>query len=43
MGMREEAYDKAPHTPAGPTEHMAAGTYYLAGIDEQHRRTYERV
>eukprot|EP00619_Florenciella_sp_RCC1007_P005444 CAMPEP_0205910676 /NCGR_PEP_ID=MMETSP1325-20131115/4604_1 /ASSEMBLY_ACC=CAM_ASM_000708 /TAXON_ID=236786 /ORGANISM="Florenciella sp., Strain RCC1007" /LENGTH=164 /DNA_ID=CAMNT_0053277069 /DNA_START=8 /DNA_END=499 /DNA_ORIENTATION=- len=40
MGMREQAYDKAPHTPVGPTDHMAAGVYYLEGIDEQHRRTY---
>ena len=43
MLMRENAYDKSPHTPAGPIESLLPGTYYLVQIDEQHRRTYARA
>ncbi|KAF2206003.1 hydroxymethylglutaryl-CoA synthase [Delitschia confertaspora ATCC 74209] len=39
--LREKAHLQKDYSPAGSTEHMFPGTYYLAGIDGMFRRTYE--
>lgn len=39
--LREKAHLKKSYTPEGSTEHMFRGTYYLTGIDDMFRRSYE--
>lgn len=43
LSVREKAVHAAPYTPVGETETMFAGTWYLASIDDKHRRQYSRV
>jgi len=33
----------APYTPVASTSHLFPGTWYLVGIDDKHRRRYDRV
>lgn len=42
MKLREETHHKAPYTPVGDTEVLFPGTWYLAHIDDMHRREYKR-
>ncbi|KAF2225534.1 hydroxymethylglutaryl-coenzyme A synthase C terminal-domain-containing protein [Elsinoe ampelina] len=39
--LREHAHLKKNYTPAGSSETIASGAYYLTGIDDMFRRTYE--
>jgi len=39
--MREKAHLKKGYTPQGGTEDMFPGTYYLTGVDDMFRRTYD--
>jgi len=39
--LREKAHLKKNYTPEGSAEHMFPGTYYLTGIDDMFRRSYE--
>jgi hydroxymethylglutaryl-CoA synthase len=39
--LREKAHLKKNYTPEGSTEDIVPGTYYLTGIDDMFRRTYE--
>ncbi|KAF2678364.1 hydroxymethylglutaryl-CoA synthase [Lentithecium fluviatile CBS 122367] len=39
--LRERAHLKKNYTPEGSVEHLFPGTYYLTGIDDMFRRTYE--
>ena len=43
MKLREETHHLAPYTPVGSTAELFPGTYYLKGVDEKYRRSYERV
>jgi hydroxymethylglutaryl-CoA synthase len=43
MKLREETHHLAPYTPVGDVENLWPGTYYLATVDDKHRRTYARV
>ena len=43
LGGREKAVHAAPYTPQGETETMFPGTWFLASIDEMHRRKYDRT
>jgi hydroxymethylglutaryl-CoA synthase len=43
LGMREKAIHAAPHNPAGDTNGMFPGTWYLTGVDDKHRRQYART
>jgi len=42
LSLRAEKYGKAPMVPDGDVQHIAAGSYYLAGIDDKHHRDYVR-
>jgi len=39
--LREQAHLKKNYTPAGKTDGLFPGTYYLTNIDDMFRRTYE--
>lgn len=39
--LREKAHLKKSYSPAGATDTLFPGTYYLSNIDEMFRRTYE--
>ncbi|KAF4544439.1 Hydroxymethylglutaryl- synthase protein [Lasiodiplodia theobromae] len=39
--VREKAYQKNNYTPVSDLTRLVPGTYYLAGVDEMFRRTYE--
>ncbi len=43
MKLREETHHLAPYTPSGDISKLYPDTYYLASIDDKHRRVYERV
>ncbi|EFA06304.1 hydroxymethylglutaryl-CoA synthase 1 [Tribolium castaneum] len=43
LELREKNCHKAPYEPAGAVDNFFPGTYYLAKIDELHRRFYERI
>lgn len=43
MKLREETHHSAPYRPVCSPDELFPGTYYLASVDEKHRRTYERV
>lgn len=43
LALREKAVHAAPYTPVGSTEQLFPGTWFLASIDEKHRRQYTRV
>ena len=43
MDLRAERYGKAGYVPSGPVADLWPGTFYLAKVDELHRRTYERT
>lgn len=42
MKLREDTHHKAPYVPTGNADSLFPGTWYLAAIDEQHRRAYAR-
>jgi hydroxymethylglutaryl-CoA synthase len=42
LAVREKAVHAAPYTPVGSTGQLFPGTWYLAAIDEKHRRQYVR-
>ena len=42
MDLRAVKYGQAPMAPGGPLDHIAAGTYYLTGVNERHHRDYAR-
>lgn len=42
LELREERYGQAGYEPSGDVGALAPGTYYLAAVDELHRRTYSR-
>ena len=39
--LREQAHLKKSYTPSGDPSTLFPGTYYLTGIDDMFRRTYE--
>lgn len=39
--LREKAHLQKSFTPAGSADDMFPGTYYLSGIDDMFRRSYE--
>ena len=39
--LREKAHLKSNYKPQGSPQTIAKGTYYLTGVDEMFRRTYE--
>lgn len=41
LELREKAHLQKSFTPAGSTEHLRKGTYYLTAVDDKFRRTYE--
>ena len=43
MKLREKTHHQAPYTPQGSPADLFPLTYYLASVDEKHRRTYKRV
>lgn len=43
MLLREKTHHSAPYIPVGDRKELFPGTYYLASVDEKHRRTYERL
>jgi len=43
LAMREATYGKCGYEPAGPIETLAPRTFYLKGVDELYRRSYERT
>lgn len=40
MKLREETHHLAPYQPTGTVEDLFPGTYYLASVDDKHRRAY---
>lgn len=42
MKTREDTHHLAPYTPTGPVSNLSPGTWYVASIDDMHRRTYAR-
>lgn len=40
--VRAQNHHKAPYVPCGDVSVLFPGTYYLKGIDEKHRRVYDR-
>ena len=43
MLLREKTHHSAPYKPVGALTELFPGSYYLASVDEKHRRTYERL
>jgi len=43
MLLREKTHHSAPYKPIGDLSELFPGSYYLASVDEKHRRTYERL
>lgn len=43
MDLRATKYGQAPMTPDGSIADLLPGTYYLVGVDDKHRRTYDRT
>ncbi|KAF6039320.1 HMGCS1 [Bugula neritina] len=41
MKLREDTHHQAPYTPVGDLSSLFPGTWYLASVDEKHRRKYE--
>jgi len=42
LALRAEKYGAAPMVPDGALQHISAGTYYLAGVNDKHHRDYVR-
>jgi hydroxymethylglutaryl-CoA synthase len=42
MDLRAAKYGQAPMVPGGSIDHIAAGTYYLTGVNDRHHRDYAR-
>ena len=42
LDLRATRYGKGDYTPSGSVADLFPGTYYLAGVDSLHRRTYAR-
>lgn len=43
LTLREKANHSVPYTPVGGVSDLFPGTYYLASVDDKHRRQYSRV
>ncbi|XP_076067053.1 hydroxymethylglutaryl-CoA synthase isoform X3 [Oratosquilla oratoria] len=43
MQLREDTHHKAPYVPVGDVSILFPGTWYLTGVDDKHRRQYERL
>ncbi|XP_030748153.1 hydroxymethylglutaryl-CoA synthase 1 [Sitophilus oryzae] len=43
LELRQHSAHKAPYEPIGDISYFTPGTYYLARIDQLHRRTYDTV
>ncbi len=43
MKLREQTHHLAPYQPVGTPAELFPGTYFLTGIDDKHRRGYERT
>lgn len=43
LAQRQRSLHSAPYTSQRSTDELFPGTWYLAGIDERHRRTYART
>jgi hydroxymethylglutaryl-CoA synthase len=39
--LREKAHLQKNYAPKGSADTLVAGTYYLTGVDDMFRRTYE--
>lgn len=42
MKLREETHHLAPYSPVSNPADLFPGTYYLASVDDKHRRVYNR-
>ena len=42
LKLREEAYGKAAHKPAGDVDNVPKGAWFLADVAKNHTRAYER-
>ena len=42
MKLREETHHLAPYKPVADIDLLYPGAYYLASVDDKHRRQYER-
>ena len=43
MKLREETHHLAPYLPQSSTTDLFPDTFYIASVDDKHRRTYNRV
>ncbi|XP_011309790.1 hydroxymethylglutaryl-CoA synthase 1 [Fopius arisanus] len=43
LELREKNCHTVPYQPEGSIDGMFPGSYYLVGVDDMHRRTYQRV
>ena len=43
MRLREDTHHLAPYTPVSDPTELCPGTYYLAAVDDMHRRVYKRI
>jgi len=43
LRLREKAIDTAPFSPVSDLDLLFPGTYHLQGVDEKHRRDYDRI
>jgi hydroxymethylglutaryl-CoA synthase len=39
--LREKAHLKKNFVPLGSADNIVSGTYYLTGVDDMYRRTYD--
>ncbi|KAF2355010.1 Hydroxymethylglutaryl-CoA synthase eukaryotic [Trinorchestia longiramus] len=42
LQLRETTHHLAPYTPTGSIDQLYPGTWYLTGVDDKHRRQYDR-
>ncbi len=43
MQLREDTHHAAPYQPSTDPSGLFPGTYYLASVDDKHRRSYKKV
>lgn len=43
LAHKEKTHHLAPYKPIGRIDRLRPGTFYLTNIDEQYRRTYQRL
>lgn len=43
MQHKEDTHHLAPFSPKGDVSNLTPGTWYLTGIDDMYRRTYDKA